>query len=278
MELFKIETGSFMLDGGAMFGVVPKVLWNKVYPADENNMCILSMRCLLIKSDKQLILIDTGIGNKQSEKFFGYYFLQDQILIDKAIKHAGFDPLDVTDVILTHLHFDHCGGTVAKKNGDEYALHFPNANHWVSQQQWEWSQSPNFREKASYLKENIIPVMESGKLKFIQKEGAFNDNIYIRFFNGHSEGVIVPVIKFRDKKIAYVGDVFPTTAHIPISWVCGFDTKPLVSMQERADFLSEAVKNDYIFFFEHDFYNECCTLTTNEKGVCVKEVCGFGEF
>lgn len=278
MQLFKIETGSFMLDGGAMFGVVPKVLWNKVYPADENNLCILSLRCLLVKTGERLILIDTGLGNKQSEKFFSFYCLNGQVALDKAIQNAGFNPEDITDVILTHLHFDHCGGAVLKTGENNYKLLFQNALYWVSKSQWKWAMNPNHREKASYLKENIDPLSESGKLRFILKEGSFTQNIHIRMFNGHSEGVIVPIITVGSKKLVYAGDLIPTAAHIPISWVCGFDTQPLVSMKEKADFLKEAEEKNYTFFFEHDFYNECCSLTINDNKVCVKQVFKFDEF
>jgi len=278
MQLYNIETGSFKLDGGAMFGVVPKTLWNKVYPADENNMCTLSLRCLLVKTNERLILIDTGLGNKQSEKFFGYYFLKDQVIIDEAIKNAGFKPEEITDVILTHLHFDHCGGAVAKEEDGKYCLRFPNAYHWVSGAQWKWAMDPNFREKASYLKENIFPIEESGRLKFIYGDHQFCENVYLRIFNGHSEGLIIPVITYQNKKIVFKADLIPTAAHIPISWVCGFDTKPLISIQEKTDFLKEAEELNYTFFFEHDIYNECCSLTKNEKGICVKKVFKFEDF
>jgi len=277
MELFKIETGSFKLDGGAMFGVVPKVLWNKVYQADENNLCTLSLRCLLVKTETRLILIDTGIGNKQSEKFFGYYYPEKQLLLADAIQQTGFTPAEITDVILTHLHFDHCGGAVGKDSDGELFLQFPNAWHWVSEPQWLWSQKPNYREKASYLSENIMPIFESGKLKFIQ-EGNFGENIQIRLFNGHSEGVVMPILKIEDKTLAYVSDVIPTIAHFPVSWVCGFDTRPLVSMKERVDFLKEAESKDYTFFFEHDYYPECCSLISTEKGVAVKDVFDLNTF
>jgi glyoxylase-like metal-dependent hydrolase (beta-lactamase superfamily II) len=278
MKLFKIETGSFKLDGGAMFGVVPKVLWSKVYQADENNLCTLSLRCLLVKTNKKLILIDTGLGNKQSEKFFGFYYLNDQVALDKAIQKSGFTLEDITDVILTHLHFDHCGGALVKTVDNTYKLQFPNACYWVSQTQWKWAMNPNQREKASYLKENIDFLSESGKLRFIEKEGLFTENIYIRMFNGHSQGVMIPVLTVGSKTLVYVGDVIPTAAHVPISWVCGFDTQPLVSMKEKADFLKEAQDNNYVFFFEHDYYNECCSLTANDNKVCVKEVFKFEEF
>jgi glyoxylase-like metal-dependent hydrolase (beta-lactamase superfamily II) len=278
MKLFKLETGNLKLDGGAMFGVVPKVLWNKVYPSDENNLCNLCMRCLLIQTEEKLILVDVGIGNKQSEKFFANYYLNGSESLDKSLQKAGFQPTDVTDVILTHLHFDHCGGAVVKDNKDNFLLKFPNALHWVSKAQWNWSLNPNFREKASYFKENIDPIAKSGNLRFIESEGFFTDDISIRLFHGHSEGLAIPLIKYNNYTVVYTSDLIPTVAHLPSSWICGYDTQPLLSMQERESFLVEAEENKYVLFFEHDIYTECCTLKKTEKGIRMDKKFSFEEF
>ncbi|MBN1598167.1 MAG: MBL fold metallo-hydrolase [Bacteroidales bacterium] len=276
MKLYKIETGNFKLDGGAMFGVVPKSLWNKVYPADENNMCNLAMRCLLIETNHKLILIDTGIGNKQDDKFFQYYYLNGNDSLLESLQSLNFSPEDITDVILTHLHFDHCGGAVSK-NGAGYILTFPNATHWISGPQWRWAMEPNQREKASYLYENIQPIDQSGKLRFIDTEIAFTKDIQLRFFNGHTEGLIVPFIASKNYTLVYVSDLLPTKAHIPVSWICGYDTRPLISMQERMDFLQSAYKNNYVLFFEHDIFTECCTLQETEKGIRVDKTFTLNE-
>jgi len=261
-----------------MFGVVPKVLWNKVYPSDENNLCNLSMRCLLIQTEEKLILIDAGIGNKQSEKFFSYYYLNGEESLDISLHDAGFQTSDITDVILTHLHFDHCGGAVIRDDRDNYFLKFSNALHWVSRKQWNWALNPNFREKASYFPENIEQIVKSGNLRFIESEGFFTKEISIRLFNGHSEGLIIPIINYNNYKLVYTSDLIPTAAHLPSSWICGFDTQPLISMKEREDFLKEVEANNYILFFEHDYYHECCTLLRSEKGVRMDKSFTFSEF
>jgi glyoxylase-like metal-dependent hydrolase (beta-lactamase superfamily II) len=271
MKLYSIATGNFKLDGGAMFGVVPKSMWNKVYPADENNMCNLTTRCLLVESDNKLVLIDTGLGNKQSEKFFSYYYLNGQDTLEKSLKKVGFENKDITDVLLTHLHFDHCGGAVEAYEETKYRPTFPNASYWVSGPQWHWAMNPNQREKASYLIENFEPLERTGKLNFINQEGKFTREIDIRFFNGHSEGLIIPFIGINNQTLVFVSDLIPTSAHIPLSWVCGFDTRPLLSMEERKKFLDEALKNNYTLFFEHDIFNECCTLADTEKGIRMKD-------
>jgi glyoxylase-like metal-dependent hydrolase (beta-lactamase superfamily II) len=280
MNLYKIETGNFKLDGGAMFGVVPKTLWQKAYPADENNLCNLSMRCLLLEDDKRKILIDAGIGSKQDEKFFGHYFLNGDDSLDLSLKKVGTAFEEITDVILTHLHFDHCGGAVIyDKESDRLKPAFANASYWVSKDQWKWALSPNAREKASYLKENFFPLFENNQLKFIDQSSFLYPKIEIRLFYGHTAGMIIPLIHIAENKtLVYVADLFPTTSHIPIAWVCGYDTQPLVSMKEREDFLNEAFQKNYTFFFEHDIQTECCTLKQTEKGIRPDRLMLFKEF
>jgi glyoxylase-like metal-dependent hydrolase (beta-lactamase superfamily II) len=278
MDLYKIETGNLKLDGGAMFGVVPKTLWNQVYPADENNLCNLSMRCLLIGTDNKKILIDAGIGNKQDEKFFSHYYLNGDDCLDKSLSANGFTRFDITDVILTHLHFDHCGGAVFKDENERLRLTFPNAVHWVSEAQYNWAMNPNQREKASYFPENIDPIIESGNLHFVEKECWLTPEIQLRLYNGHTDGLMIPFINYKNKTLVYMADLFPTAAHIPASWICGFDTRPLISMEDRNSFLSEALQNKYVLFFEHDIYRECCTLKQTEKGIKMDKSFSLSEF
>ena len=267
MKLIPIETGNFKLDGGAMFGVVPKVLWNKVYPADENNLCNWAMRCLLIVDGDRKILIDNGIGDKQDEKWLKHYHLNGDDTLEKSLQNAGCGFDDITDVILTHLHFDHCGGSVKGNAETGFELTFPNSTYWTSKQQWEWAVNPNSREKASFLKENILPIKESGHLKLFEKEGGYLPNIEFKMFFGHTDGQVIPHIKVNGKTVVYMADLMPSTAHIPVAWVMAYDTRPLITLEERKKFYNEALENDYILFFEHDIYNEACTLTETPKGV-----------
>ncbi len=272
MKLYPIETGNLMLDGGAMFGVVPKVVWNKVYPADENNLANWSMRCLLVEDEDRLILIDNGIGVKQDEKFLRHYYLNGDDTLEKSLAKHGFTPDDVTDMILTHLHFDHCGGSI-KYNEDKsgYELAFRNATYWTSRQQYEWAVQPNRRESASFLKENIIPIEESGQLKLIEAEGEILPNIRVKIYNGHTEGQVIPFINYNGNTVVFMADLLPSVAHIPLPWIMAYDTRPLITLEEKKTFFKEAVENDYILFFEHDIYNECCTLEIGEKGVREKD-------
>lgn len=270
MKLTSILTGNFKLDGGAMFGVVPKSLWQKSYPADENNMINMAMRCLLIETEDKKIIVDTGIGDKQDAKFLGHYFLSGDDTLEKSLFKAGVKSEDITDVILTHLHFDHCGGTV-KRNGENFELTFPNANHWISESQWEWATKPNRREKASFLTENFIPIMQSGKLNLYNNSFKFSDEIFIRLYNGHTEGQAIPFVNYNGKTVVYMADLIPTASHLPLPYIMAYDTRPLISLTEKEDFLNEAVENDYILFFEHDFYHEACSLTKGEKGIALKE-------
>jgi glyoxylase-like metal-dependent hydrolase (beta-lactamase superfamily II) len=267
MNLYKIETGNFKLDGGAMFGVVPKSLWNQVYPADENNLCNLSMRCLLIETGNKKILIDAGLGNKLDEKFLSHYFLNGDFDLEKSLSENGFSRNDITDVVLTHLHFDHCGGGVFIDNQNTLQLTFPKATYWVGDAQYKWAIKPNQREKASYFRDNIKPIVDAGKMRFVEKETRLCPEVLLRLFYGHTDGLIIPLIKYKDKTLVFTADLLPTAAHIPASWVCGYDTRPLISMEERNLFLSEAVQKNYVLFFEHDINVECCTLKETEKGI-----------
>lgn len=270
MKLTSIPTGNFKLDGGAMFGVVPKSLWKKSYPADENNMINMALRCLLIETDNRKIIVDTGIGTKQEAKFFGHYHLSGDDTLEKSLLNAGVKPEDITDVILTHLHFDHCGGTV-KRNDENFELTFPNAMHWISESQWEWATKPNRREKASFLTENFIPIMQSGKLTLFSNSFQFSDEIYIKLYNGHTDGQAIPFVNYNGKTVVYMADLIPTAAHLPLPYIMAYDTRPLISLTEKEDFLNEAVEKDYILFFEHDFYHEACSLIKGEKGIVMKE-------
>ncbi|MDX9907451.1 MAG: MBL fold metallo-hydrolase [Bacteroidales bacterium] len=272
MQLFPIETGNLKLDGGAMFGVVPKSLWSKVYPADENNLCNWAMRCLLVVDEDRRILIDNGIGDKQDWNFLRHYHLNGEDTLEKSLAKAGFGKEDITDVILTHLHFDHCGGSVEWNNDRTgYKLAFPNANYWVSRQQYNWAVEPNHRESASYLKENILPIEESGRLKLIEGEGEILPNITIKLYHGHTDGQAIPHIRYNGKTVVFMADLLPSTAHVPMPWIMGYDTRPLITLEDKTRFYREALENDYILFLEHDLYHECCTLHQTDKGVKVKE-------
>jgi len=274
MKLYSVNTGYFKLDGGAMFGVVPKSIWNKINPADENNMCSWALRCLLIEDGNRLILVDNGMGDKQDAKFFSHYYLHGDDTLDKSLAKHGFHRDDITDVFLTHLHFDHCGGSIIRE-GDKLVPAFKNATYWSNEAHWEWALNPNDREKASFLKENIIPIKESGQLKFIPEipevkanlVGSFYGNLNILFVNGHTAAMMIPKIKYKDKTIVYMADLLPSQGHIPIPYIMAYDIYPLKSMNEKKTFLREALQNDYILFFEHDPQYECCTLHQTERGI-----------
>ena len=272
MNLYPVETGNLKLDGGAMFGVVPKVLWQKQYPADENNLCNWAMRCLLIEDEDRLILIDNGIGDKQDHSFLKHYYLNGDNTLESSLATYGFKPADVTDMILTHLHFDHCGGSI-KYNDDNTAfeLTFPNATYWVSKAQYDWATNPNHRESASFLKENIHPIEESGRLQLIHEEGEILPNVSVRIYNGHTEGQLIPLINYHGRTVAFMADLLPAATHIPMPWIMAYDTKPLLTLDDKTRFYEEAVPDDFVLFFEHDLYNECCTLQETPKGVRVKE-------
>ena len=281
MKLYPIETGNFKLDGGAMFGVVPKSIWNRTNPADANNMIDLAARCLLIEDRDRLILIDTGLGNKQSDKFFSYYYRWGNHSLDGSLKKYGFHRDDITDVFLTHLHFDHCGGSVQwNKDRTGYEPAFKNARFWTNEAQWEWATDPNDREKASFLSENLLPMKESGQLRFIARdETSFLPTselgFGILFVDGHTEKQMIPHISYKGKTLVFVADLLPTVGHIPLPYVMGYDTRPLLTLSEKACFLENAVKNNYYLFLEHDAHNQICTLQTTEKGVRLKEIHTF---
>ena len=276
MNLHTINTGLFRLDGGAMFGVVPKSIWSKTNPSNEKNMCPWAMRCLLVETSKKLILIDTGIGNKQSEKFFSHFYLHGDYSLEKSINNKGFSTDDITDVIFTHLHFDHCGGAV-KKNGKEYSLTFSKAKHWTNKRHWDWAMNPNKREKASFLKENFVPIKEMGKLNFLE-EGIFIKDIEIKFFHGHTESQMIPFIHTNKKTIIFCADLLPSTGHIPLPYVMGYDIRPLITINEKEKFLNEAFEKEYILFLEHDYYNECCKIGKNGDKFIVKEKGTLNDF
>jgi glyoxylase-like metal-dependent hydrolase (beta-lactamase superfamily II) len=267
MKLHVIDTGFFKLDGGAMFGVVPKSLWQRTNPADENNLCTWAMRCLLIEDGDQLILIDNGIGNKQDDNFFGHYYLHGDDSLIKSIHRAGFSEQDITDMFLTHLHFDHCGGGV-KKVGEKLELTFKNARYWSNEDHWRWATQPNAREKASFLKENILPMKESGQLEFIDQHGESPFNQFNIFFaSGHTDKMMIPMIRYKGKTVCYMADLLPSVGHLPLPYVMGYDTRPLITLEEKERFLKEAADYGYVLFLEHDPINECCTVKHTEKGV-----------
>jgi glyoxylase-like metal-dependent hydrolase (beta-lactamase superfamily II) len=279
MQLHSIHTGFFKLDGGAMFGVVPKTIWNKTNPADVNNLCTWALRCLLIEDDNRLILVDTGIGNKQDAKFFSHYYLHGDQNLDDSLKSAGFTREEITDVFLTHLHFDHCGGAIVR-NGEKEIPAFRNADYWCNEEHWIWATEPNEREKASFLKENIVPIKESGRLKMVNTPGetegiqaavSFANDFDIRFVNGHTRAMMLPQLKYKGRTIVFMADLLPSAGHLPIPYVMAYDMFPLISLNEKKSFLDEALAGDYVLYFEHDPVNECCTLQKTEKGIRVKE-------
>ncbi|MFZ9387814.1 MAG: MBL fold metallo-hydrolase [Chitinophagaceae bacterium] len=279
MKLYSINTGYFKLDGGAMFGVVPKSIWHKINPSDENNMCSWALRSLLIEDGNRLILVDNGMGDKQDEKFFSHYYMHGEDSLERSLSRYGFGKDDITDVFLTHLHFDHCGGSIVRE-GDRLVPAFKNAVYWSNAAHWNWAVYPNDREKASFLRENILPIEESGQLKMVEvspssggKLGVtdFTKNCQIRFVNGHTEAMMLPQLRYKDKTIVYMADLLPSAGHIPLPYVMAYDMFPLTTLHEKKSFLGEAVEGDYILFFEHDPVHECCTLRQTDRGVRPRE-------
>ena len=274
MKLYTINTGNFKLDGGAMFGVVPKVIWNKLNPADENNLCPWAMRCMLIEDDNKLILIDNGVGDKQDEKFFGHYHLHGNASLEKSLKQLGFHHSDITDVVLTHLHFDHCGGSITRED-NKLIPAFPKAHYWSNERHWQWATEPNDREKASFLKENILPIKESGQLQMVRipqtGNAYFTDSISMRYVHGHTDAMMLPQITYKGKTIVFMADLIPAVAHLHVPYVMAYDMFPLTSLLEKKSFLQEALEKEYILFFEHDPVHECCTLQQTERGIRMKE-------
>lgn len=285
MEIFSIDTELFKLDGGAMFGVVPKLLWEKVLPADERNMCDLAMRLLLVREEDRLILIDTGIGNKQEERFFSRYYLHGPDSLDSSLQKHGYNRADITDVFLTHLHFDHVGGAIIKNEATGGLVPaFPNATYWSNAMHWNWATQPNAREKASFLSENLLPLAASGQLKFLPTGTPreddpdclwsgellpFTTHISYKVVGGHTRAMMVPHIQLGNKTLVYVTDLIPTMGHFPLPYIASFDVFPLLAMEEKNAFLKEAIDHKYIIFFEHDAENQCCTVKINEKGKVV---------
>ncbi len=279
MKLYTINTGYFKLDGGAMFGVVPKTMWNKINPADENNLCSWALRCLLIEDGNRLILVDNGNGDKQDAKFFSHYHLHGDDSLDKSLANYGFHRDDITDVFLTHLHFDHCGGSIVRE-GDKLVPAFKNAQFWSNKEHWDWAVYPNEREKASFLKENILPIEESGRLKWVDSTGMkedklgetpFAENISIRFVSGHTQAMMLPQVRYKNRTIVFMADLLPSQGHIPLPYIMGYDMFPLTTLTEKKSFLKEALENDYVLFFEHDPVYECCTLQQTERGIRPKD-------
>jgi len=289
VKIYPIETGNFKLDGGAMFGVVPKSIWQRTNPADSNNMCSWTMRCMLIEKGDKLMLIDNGMGSKQSDKFFSYYYLFGDATLEKSLAKHGFKPEDITDVFLTHLHFDHCGGAIRRRPGDleKFDPAFSNAVFWSTERHWKWATEPNPREKASFLKENIQPIEASGQLKFIPRAEGTTDtrqpipgfpDIDVLFVDGHTESQMLPLLKKDGRKALFTADLLPATTHIPTAWVMGYDTRPLMTVTEKERILTCAEREQWTLLFEHDAHHEAATVHRTEKGVRLQRAGQRSEF
>lgn len=270
MKLHAINTGFFKLDGGAMFGVVPKTLWSRTNPSDENNLCTWAMRCLLVEEGNRLVLIDNGIGDKQDAKFFSHYYLHGDYSLERSLKANGFDRTEITDNFLTHLHFDHCGGGVKYmgNNSNRFEMTFPQARYWTNEAHWNWATVPNLREKASFLKENILPMQESGQLEFLDlNKGQLFSGFDFFTADGHTDKQMIPKIQYKGRTLVFAADLLPSVGHIPLPYVMGYDTRPLITLEEKGKFLEEAAQNNYVIFLEHDPFHECCTVKMTDKGV-----------
>lgn len=272
MELFTVDTGFFKLDGGAMFGVVPKSIWSRTNPSDENNLCPWAMRCLLVSDGNRLVLIDNGIGDKQDARFFSHYYLHGDASLAKSLQQLGVHPTDITDVFLTHLHFDHCGGSVKYGSHGQYELTFPRATYWTNESHWNWATVPNPREKASFLEENILPLQEHGVLNYLDlaTKSLFPGFDFLTM-DGHTDKQMLPKMQYKGRTLVFMADLLPSVGHIPLPYVMGYDTRPLLTLQEKQLFLEEAAQNNYVLFLEHDSVNECCTVKMTEKGVRVDQ-------
>lgn len=272
MELFTVDTGFFKLDGGAMFGVVPKSIWSRTNPADENNLCTWAMRCLLVSEGNRLVLIDNGIGDKQDARFFSHYYLHGEASLEKSLRQLGVHPTDITDVFLTHLHFDHCGGSVKYGSHGQYELTFPRAKYWTNADHWNWATKPNPREKASFLEENILPLQEHGVLDFLDlSQKSLFPGFDFLTMDGHTDKQMLPKLQYKGRTLVFMADLLPSVGHFPLPYVMGYDTRPLLTLQEKQAFLEEAVRENYLLFFEHDTSHECCTVKMTEKGVRVDQ-------
>lgn len=272
MELFTVDTGFFKLDGGAMFGVVPKSLWSRTNPADENNLCTWAMRCLLVSEGNRLVLIDNGIGDKQDARFFSHYYLHGEASLEKSLRQLGVHPTDITDVFLTHLHFDHCGGSIKYGSHGQYELTFPRAKYWTNADHWNWATKPNPREKASFLEENILPLQEHGVLDFLDlSQKSLFPGFDFLTMDGHTDKQMLPKLQYKGRTLVFMADLLPSVGHFPLPYVMGYDTRPLLTLQEKQAFLEEAVRENYLLFFEHDASHECCTVKMTEKGVRVDQ-------
>ena len=272
MELFTVDTGFFKLDGGAMFGVVPKTIWSRTNPSDENNLCPWAMRCLLVSDGNRLVLIDNGIGDKQDARFFSHYYLHGEATLAKSLQQLGVHPTDITDVFLTHLHFDHCGGSVKYGSHGQYELTFPRATYWTNEDHWNWATVPNPREKASFLEENILPLQEHGVLNYLDLG---TKSFFLGFdfltMDGHTDKQMLPKMQYKGQTLVFMADLLPSVGHIPLPYVMGYDTRPLLTLQEKQEFLEIAARDQYVLFLEHDSVHECCTVKMTEKGVRVDQ-------
>ncbi len=272
MELFTVDTGFFKLDGGAMFGVVPKSIWSQTNPSDENNLCPWAMRCLLVSDGNRLVLIDTGIGDKQDARFFSHYYLHGDASLTKSLQQLGVHPTDITDVFLTHLHFDHCGGSVKYGSHGQYELTFPRATYWTNEDHWNWATVPNPREKASFLEENILPLQEHGVLTYLDLgTKSLFPGVDFLTMDGHTDKQMLPKMKYKGHTLVFMADLLPSVGHIPLPYVMGYDTRPLLTLQEKQEFLEIAARDQYVLFLEHDSVHECCTVKMTEKGVRVDQ-------